>query len=206
MKNQLFRFTLFMLICLSIPIMATAQTVTIPDPNLRDVIEAALRKVPGDPIHADEMATLTTLWAANANIRDLTGLEGATNLTMLGLGTAYVRGDFINSNSVSDISALAGLTNLQSLNLERNSVSDISALAGLTNLTYGCRLTAIQHIGYVSALAGLTNLQSLNLGGNDIGYLGVGRLNQPGSAGSCRQLNNGLLSFGGLNQPDKAVA
>ena len=166
MKNQLFRFTLFMLICLSIPIMATAQTVTIPDPNLRDVIEAALRKVPGDPIHADEMATLTTLWAANANIRDLTGLEGATNLTMLGLGTAYVRGDFINSNSVSDISALAGLTNLQSLNLERNSVSDISALAGLTNLT---RLVlSVNSISDISALAGLTNLQSLNLGGNSI--------------------------------------
>ena len=191
MKNQLFRFTLFMLICLSIPIMATAQTVTIPDPNLRDAIETALGKVPGDPILADEMATLTTLWAANANIRDLTGLEGATNLTMLGLGTAYVpyvRGSFFNSNSISDLSALAGLTNLKTPDLEDNLISDLSALASLTNLTYlslnGNNITNVSvlagltnltslvltgnMITDISALAGLTNLEALDLGGNSI--------------------------------------
>ena len=166
MKNKPFRFTLFLLICLLIPVTATAQTVDVPDPNLRDAIETALGKVPGDPILADEMATLTNLYAANANIRDLTGLEAATNLTSLALGTAYVRGDFINSNSVSDISALAGLTSLTRLDLERNSVSDISALAGLTNLT-GLVLS-VNSISDISALASLTILQSLDLGGNSI--------------------------------------
>ena len=41
MKIQSLRFTVFLLICLLIPLMATAQTVNIPDPNLRAAIEAA---------------------------------------------------------------------------------------------------------------------------------------------------------------------
>ena len=166
MNDQLLRFTLFLSICLLIPVAGTAQTVDVLDPNLRDAIETALGKVPGDPILADEMATLTNLYAPNANIRDLTGLEAATNLTSLGLGTAYVRGYDVNSNSISDLSALAGLTNLKTLVLEDNLISDLSALAGLTNLqTLELGGNSITDI---SALASLTNLETLNLGGNSI--------------------------------------
>ena len=43
-KKQLLRFTLFLLICLSIPLMATAQMVDIPDANLRAAIETTLGK------------------------------------------------------------------------------------------------------------------------------------------------------------------
>ena len=139
--------------------------VNIPDFNLRAKIESALNKQSGDPITTAEMATLTSLHAGNSNISDLTGLEHATNLTSLFLnnnpGPAY--GPY---NSISDISAVAGLTRLRALSLSANSISDISAVAGLTNLT---SLSLYSNsISDISAVAGLTNLTSLMLGWNSI--------------------------------------
>ena len=125
MTKQSFRFTFFLSICLSIPSMATAQTVDIPDPNLRAALEKALDKASGAPITKTEMANLTYLFATESNISDLTGLEHATNLTTL----------WIHINSISDISPLAALNNLTHLFLGRNSISDISPLAGLNQLT-----------------------------------------------------------------------
>ena len=59
--------------------------VNIPDANLRTVIRDALGKSRFAPITATDMASLTTLDASNRNIRDLTGLEFATNLIELNL-------------------------------------------------------------------------------------------------------------------------
>ena len=117
-----------------------------PTANLRAAIETALGKASGDPISQDELGRLTYLNASGANISDLTGLEGATNLREL----------LLHGNSVSDISALAGLTNLTWLTLGWNSVSDISALAGLTNLTW--LNLDWNPVSDISALASLTNL------------------------------------------------
>ena len=145
------------------------ESVNILDPNLRAAIETALGKASGATITTADMATLTELTAQNANISNLTGLETATSLTRLDLGTEYVEeeGRYINSNSVSDLSPLAGLTNLTWLRLRNNSVSDISALAGLTNLTW-LNLGGNLMISDISVLSGLTNLETLYLYGNSI--------------------------------------
>ena len=116
MNLPFFRFTFFLLMSLILPLSATGQVVSIPDPNLRAAVEKALGVTPGTPITADEMTTLTRLEAKNANISDLTGLEGATNLKWLRLG----------GNSISDIAPVTGLTNLKVLSLWANSISDIS--------------------------------------------------------------------------------
>ena len=151
MTRQPFRLYLFLLVCFSISVTATAQTVDIPDPNLRAAIEAELGKASGDTITADEMATLTQIEVEDVDIRVLTGLEHATNLTRLILFNA----------SISDLSPLAGLTNLTTLDLVGGSISDLSPLAGLTQLT---RLDLVDHsISDLSPLAGLTNLTRLNL-------------------------------------------
>ena len=104
-----------------------SPAVSIPDANLRAVIEATLGKTSGAIITEADMASLTVLTAFNANISDLTGLEHATNLTELNFAV----------NSILDISALAGLTNLTSLVLTFDSISDISALAANTGLGDG---------------------------------------------------------------------
>ncbi len=163
MNKQFLRFTFFLLICLTLPLTAAAQVVNIPDPNLRTAIEKALGKASGATITVSDMANLTRLEAKNANISDLTGLEFATNLTNLDLSDEYVEAErrWINSNSVSDLSPISGLTKLRGLWLQRNAVSDISPVAGLTNLTrLGLRENTISDI---SPLAGLTNLTWLNL-------------------------------------------
>ena len=92
--------------------------VDIPDPNLRTVVEIGLGKAEGEPIAPTEMLTFACLEAPGASIRNLTGLEGATNLTGLDL----------LSNNVSDISPVTGLTDLSWLDLSGNNISDISPL------------------------------------------------------------------------------
>ena len=141
------------------------QPVTIPDPNLRAAIEKALGKASGAVITTADMVTLTTLDAPNANISNLTGVEYAINLSRLHLGEAWTP-DWTNSNSISDISSLSGLTNLTYLNLQGNSISAISAVAGLTNLQF--LYLYRNNISDISSVANLTNLTELSLGKNNI--------------------------------------
>ena len=132
------------------------KLVDIPDSNLRTAIEKALGKASGVTITTEDMKHLPQLIAPNASITDLTGLEGATNLTLLELG----------NNFISDLSPLKGLTNLVRLELHNNSISDISPLKGLTNLKY--LLLDNNSISDISPLKGLTNLRRLELHNNSI--------------------------------------
>ena len=166
MKKQHLRFTVILLICLLMPLMATAQVVDIPDPNLRTAIELALNKRAGAPITVDDMATLTELTAKNANISDLSGLEFASNLTQLDLSGEVIADAWQNSNSVSNLSPLAGLVNLRALSLYSNSVSNLSPLSGLTNLEV--LILADNAISNITPLSGLTKLNTLGLWYNSI--------------------------------------
>ena len=159
--------------------------VTIPDANLRAAIEAALGKASGATITVADMKTLTRLVVQNKEIRDLTGLESASNLTRLDLGwnritDISVLGSLTNltelrllGNNITDISALGSLTNLKRLFLEWNRITDISALGSLTNLTE--LWLNVNRITDISALGSLTNLTDLVLGRintSDISVLG----------------------------------
>ena len=152
--------------------------VNIPDPNLRAAIEKALGKVPGDTIIASDMENLTRLVAPEAGIMNLTGLEAATNLTVLylhrnSITDISVVADLVKlthlslgSNSITDISAVSRLTNLTKLYLWENSITDISAVSGLTNLTE--LHLEDNSITDISAVSGLTNLTKLSIWGNNI--------------------------------------
>ena len=69
----------------------------------------------------------------------------------------------LEDNSISDLSPLAGLTNLKWLNLVVNDISDISPLASLTNLTWLRIGESEENISDISPLAGLTGLKELYL-------------------------------------------
>ena len=155
--------------------------VDIPDPNLRAAIETDLGKAKGDPITSSEMAALTHLEASETGIRNLTGLEGATNLIDLGVwknsvkdlsplaGLTNLTGLYLGINSASDLSPLAELTSLESLFLDSNGISDLSPLAGLTKLT---RLAVNNNsVSDLSPLVGLTNLKWMRLASNNISDL-----------------------------------
>ena len=130
--------------------------VEIPDPNLERVIREKLGLSDETPFTQLVMKQLTDLDAGNSGIKDLAGLEYATNLTGLSL----------NQNKIRDLAPLAGLTRLEGLSLWGNPISDLSPLANLTQLR-GLDLGVCQILN-IAPLANLTRLEWLHLHNNRI--------------------------------------
>ena len=147
------------------PLAELAQTtniitgeVAIPDPTLRSAIAATLGKDANDifvSITVEEMATIKELHMKGKNVRNLTGIEFATNLQKI---------DFFPESTedkgfLSDLSPLAGLTKLKWLRLSGKSITDLSQLAGLMNLEHlGLFVTDVSDL---SPLANLPKLKTL---------------------------------------------
>ncbi len=136
------------------PEQTPSAVVHIPDPNLRAAIAEELGKSPNAPITVEEMKRLRALLVSGRGIRDLTGIQFATNLYRLHIG-----GWGEDENQVSDLSPIAGLINLERLYLSGNPISDFSPLKGLTNLK-GLVLnhTLVSDLSFVRSL---TNLDAL---------------------------------------------
>src|SRR5690606_5119334 len=81
--------------------------VEFPDLNLEAAIRNALNKPAGNIYEADLLELDYYLDASSYNIQNLSGLEYCVNLQEL----------YLSHNQISDITALAGLTNLQYLSL-----------------------------------------------------------------------------------------
>ena len=139
--------------------------VHIPDLNLRTAIAEALGKSPTAPITAEEMEGLPSLEAQNRGIKDLTGLQFATNLRSLFLGEWWHG----TGNQISDLSPIAGLINLQKLWISNNPISDLTPVSGLTNLTDLVLNKTL--VSDLSPVSGLTSLTRLSPGGSYISDL-----------------------------------
>ena len=133
------------------PEVIPGTVVQIPDPNLRTVIAAELDKSPNAPITVEEMKRLRRIDAFDTDIRDLTGIQYATNLNRL----------VIEHAQISDISPIAGLTKLRELSFEDNPVTDLSPVQGLINLTW--LEFDRSRVSDLSPVRGLKNLTGLEL-------------------------------------------
>ena len=133
-----------------------AATAPIPDPNLRTAIAEALGKSPNAPITTEEMERLERIEPRNRGIRDLSGLQFATNLKQL----------ILVGNQISDLSPIAGLINLQDLRLNSNPISDLSPLRGLTNINH--LVFRDSQVSDLSPIAGLTKLRYLMFTGTNV--------------------------------------
>ena len=124
-----------------------SKPVYVPDANLRAKIVETLRIPPGETLTVADMLKLRRLTANDTDIRDLTGLQLASNLTFLSLA----------NNTISDTAPLAGLPRLTTLVLDNNRISDVVPLARLPQLT----LLSLRNnwISDVSPLVGLTQLK-----------------------------------------------
>mgnify|MGYP006277382023 CR=1 FL=1 len=96
------------------------------DPDLEEAIRDKINKQTG-PIKAADVANIETLLLEAERIDSLVGMEYLTSLTTLELNDNY---------NIKDISPLAGLTKLTTLNLENNQVDNIEPLRNLTNLEH----------------------------------------------------------------------
>ena len=177
-RKHIFIYTLTLCVTLFFvfPLTITAQTVNIPDANLRAAIEEALGKTSDARITAEEMATLTHFEIFNKKIVDLTGLEAAINLENLDLrhnlivdisplaGLVRLRNLTLGDNAISDLTPFAGLISLEGLHIWENVVSDLTPLAGLINLR---RLNISDNlIVDLSPLSGLIKLNSVSMSRN----------------------------------------
>ena len=133
--------------------------VQIPDPNLRAAIAEELGKSPNAPITAEDMKRLTFLSKIEGQgIRDLTGLQFATNLSSIR----------IEGSRVSDLSPIAGLTQLKALDIDFTDppsiIHDAKQLSRLVNLTF----LALHGVEDLTPLAGLPKLEQLFVSHSDI--------------------------------------
>ena len=176
--KRFYIYVIFMVIFGSWVPLSSAQHVEFPDVNLASTVREALDLPAGADIPKAKLATLTRLSAAGEGISNLTGLEHASQLTVLDLGFNRISDIspltgltnltelFLLINQISDISPLTELTQLTLLNLESNQIRDISPLAGLTELR--TLLLWYNQISDLSPLAGLTQLSWLDLTSNQI--------------------------------------
>ena len=179
MKSRTYQLTTF-LVVLSvfwIPF-ASAQTVNVPDANLAAILRDAFNLGANQDITVDDLLKLSHVTVINQQIRDLTGLEHATNLERLILGSNQISDIrpisgltkltylYLDSNRISDIGSLSGLTNLQTLDVRGNRISDISAVSGLTNLQI--LDISFNRISDLTPLSQLTNITWLSVGKNPI--------------------------------------
>ena len=107
---------------------ATAKLVVgvVPDPQLKAALNCALSMTNCPCTNSLDLAALSSLWACNYGITNLSGLELAANLTNLSLA----------GNAVSDLSPLTNLSHLAALEVQDNLVADLSVLSTLTNLLH----------------------------------------------------------------------
>ena len=130
---------------------------SIPDTNLRKLLEQELGKDVDDPISVSELSALSDrLDLSDANIGDVRGLEHCNNLNELKL----------NANQITDITPLTHLDNLTELYLHNNQISDIGPLSNLTNLTE--LYLSSNQINDISPLSNLSNLTYLDLENNPL--------------------------------------
>ena len=153
------------------------ESVHIPDPNLRAAIAEVLGKAPNAHITVAEMATLKHFRAVDKGIKDLKGLEFATNLETLELrknqmsdlsplsGLKSLKETWIEGKMISDLSPFAGLTDLEGLSVWKLAINDLSPLKGLTKLRWLSLGHNSKSVSNVSPLAGLRSLKRLQLYG-----------------------------------------
>ena len=165
------------------------EPVDVPDPVLNARVRTLISKpAPADITRGDIRSLETprswlsseTILAisveAGARIKDLTGLEYATQLTALWLNnhavsdltpirnlTGLRRLAFLD-NEIRDLTPIRNLTNLTHLEVDRNEIRDLSPLRNLTKLEY--LYVRENEIRDTSPLGTLTSLTELHLNNN----------------------------------------
>ena len=153
--------------------------VHIPDLPLRTAIHQTLGKPQNAQLTRADMLRLTNLHADRKGIRDLTGLEFATNLERLEL----------RHNAISDLTPLRNLISLHNIKLRDNLIVDVSPLAKLINVEWlGLEENRITDL---SPLSGLVKLDGLGIGGNPLSDISP---------------ISGMLSLSGLDAMDTRIS
>ena len=163
------------------PLAEGDRAANIPDAAMRAALEKVLGKGDGWPIGVNEIASITKLDVSDGRIKDLRGLEHATDLEYLDIG----------GNSITDVALLGGLSSLIVLYLDGNEVADIAALAELPLAALSLSYTKVEDF---TPLSNMYSLYWLALDGNSIRDLPT----LPTSLQYLYLSNNAISDIGGL--------
>ncbi len=132
------------------------------DSVVEEAVRGKIGKNTGSIYEGDVMA-ITALDMEGEVIDNLEGLQYLKNLEVLIAG-AYSRGSY---SSIQDLTPLSGLTKLYRLDLSGNNITDISALASLTNMQ---ELSLYNNFNLTSigAVSNMKKLTYLNLCSVDV--------------------------------------
>jgi internalin A len=134
-----------------------------------------------DDVLWNDKVEITTLWIVLENIKDLSPIQGLSNLIQLALsdnqisdlspiqGLSNLEILYLPSNQITDLSPIQGLSNLTNLDLSENQITDLSPIQGLSNLTE--LYLQDNQITDLSPIQGLSNLTELYLQDNQISDL-----------------------------------
>ncbi|MFC2083107.1 hypothetical protein ACFLSG_03615 [Candidatus Bipolaricaulota bacterium] len=148
---------LAVLVVISVGTLAQGDPVDFPDADLEAAVLAEIGKSPGDTIYEDDLIGLTELDCQYDDVRDLTGIEHCVDLEWLHLGT---------NRSLSDLSPLSGLSNLEYLHVGVTGVSNLSPISGLTKIR---ELYFVDtNVSSVAPLSGLNRLERTAMYGSDV--------------------------------------
>lgn len=147
--------------------------VNFPDEVLKGIVKLNLGLIDanGDPDASKEITEENILELTELNvtgetgheeIKDITGLEKAVNLTLLNLG----------ETQVTDISPIAALRKIEYLRFNNTPLSDLSPIEEYTSLTY-FNINTATNITDISPLAGNVNLGQLILRDVPMGDAGM---------------------------------
>lgn len=139
------------------------NVVSIPDKKLSRMIHRILKKNDTESINQEEMASITNINVFDQGVKDLTGLEYATNLEKL----------IISYNTIDNLEPLKSCTKLKSLTAVRLITVSINILpTNLEELDIS-NLSLTGTDGFTS-LSTLTNLKTLQVSStilNDINFV-----------------------------------
>ena len=180
--------SLMLIIAVSIELVGNvrADVVDIPDPNLRKAIENELDKEEGEEITEEDMLKLQYLFTPNkVVVKDLTGLETATNLEILNTGGAYGEETFVLNltpirelmklerlvvvfYNIQSLEPIHELTNIEILGLSNFTIpnNDISPIGNLTKIEW--LIISNSDIVDITVIKNLTNIAFLSLRDNRI--------------------------------------
>lgn len=197
-------------ICLSTENARCEEPVYFGDPKLRACVEDALAVLDPTPTDMLQLTRLTCTHTVNDGVKDLVGLEYATNLERLTLSYNEIRSlsplsDLvnlsrltINDNRIGSLSALSNLTNLTYIDAHRNQIASVSGLSDLNNLEYlSLRLNGLSSI---SGLSDLASLDTLNLQNNELSQISA--LSTLSQLADLDLQNNRISSLSALSDLD----
>ncbi len=147
---------------IAISLDASAADSIFPDKALEDAVRQQVydKRNNDEPLTKEDVKNVAVIFGEDRGIKSLEGLQHC-------LVVQEIR---LSGNEIEDISPLAGLKELLSLDLAANKIADISALKELKRLQYlNLNDNRVQKL---DALAELSNMRSLYLNNNKIERLG----------------------------------